>query len=29
MVLAFKLRWSVLRVLGVCAALGLVLTVLT
>jgi chromate transporter len=29
MVLAFRLRWSVLKVLGVCAALGLVLTALT
>jgi chromate transporter len=29
MVLAFQLRWSVLRVLGVCALLGLALTFLT
>jgi chromate transporter len=28
MVLAFRYRWSVLRVLGVCALLGLALTVL-
>ena len=29
MVLAFRFRWSVLKVLGVCAVLGLVLTALT
>jgi chromate transporter len=29
MVLAFRLRWSVLRVLGTCALLGLALTALT